>query len=84
MRTINDNFFKQIFAFVLVLSIAATGVVGVVVTLFPPNGNQLSLAETLAGLIFSSVFLLVAWAIWKWSQTCLLCNLSQTTRNLHH
>lgn len=84
MWTINDNFLKRIFIFILVLSLASPGVVGIFVSLFPPNGAQLSLSETLTGLVFSSIFLLTAWVAWKWSQTCVLCDLNHSPRKLHH
>lgn len=78
-----ELFLKRIFAITLTLLIGAPGVIGVFITLFPPNGDQLSLTHTLLGLISSSVFLVSAWITWRWSQTCMLCQTNLFSGKLH-
>ena len=84
MKIISGFFLKRIFAITLTLLVGAPGVVGVYITLFHPNVAQLSLSVIFMGLISSFIFLLMAWIIWRWSKTCLLCRTNQSSRELHH
>lgn len=84
MKIISELSLKHIFVIALTLLVGAPGVVGVYVTLFPPSGVQLALSHIVIGLGCSFVFLLIAWAIWMWSKTCLLCQTNHLSSRLHH
>jgi len=84
MQIKSESYLKSICAITLTLLVGAPGVVGVFVTLFPPNGLILSLSSTLTGLFASSTFLLTAWIIWKWSHSCMVCHQNLSSHKYHH
>jgi len=84
MQIISESTLKRFFANTITILVGAPGVVGVFVTLFPPNGAILSFSSTVVGLFASSTFLLTAWIIWKWSHSCLPCQPNLASRKYHH
>ncbi len=66
---------KRTASTVAVLLIASLGIIGITVTLFPPEGTHIDRLTTLLSLGFSSLFLFIAWALWRWSKSCLMCQL---------
>lgn len=71
---------KRTVSSVVVLLFVSLGLVGIAATLLPPEGTQTDLITTLLGLGFSSTFLFIAWAFWRWSKSCLLCQMPTITK----
>lgn len=71
---------KRTLSTLVVLLIAALGLIGIAATLFPPPGVVSTPMSTLLGLLFSALFLFVAWVIWRWSRSCLLCQTPESGR----
>lgn len=66
-------FLKHLLSATLILSVGGLGLLGIVVSLFPPGDVETDMLTTLLGLTFSALFLVAAWVIRRWSKRCLLC-----------
>lgn len=64
---------RRWFSYLAVALLAGLGLLGVAVSLFPPNAERPGPMEALLGLGFSGLFFFSAWVIWRWAHSCLLC-----------
>jgi hypothetical protein len=71
---------KRLLGRTVALLIAGLGVLGVVVSLFPPHHPHPDILTRLLGLVFSASFFLAAWVVWRWTHSCLACS---TERQRH-